>query len=417
MCANGFENPCAHGHLGHQFATFNDYRLELSIGRKRPIYVAMDSDRVVSGNGGGRRGLRRRILYAVVIVIAFAGAIASSSPPLAGAPQAVSYFRIFTGSTAGTYFPVGQALASVISQPPGSAACEEGGRCGVPGLVAVALASQGSVENVRAVNSGQVESALAQADVVDWAVNGTELFRSEERLRDVRVIANLYRESVHLVVRREAGITSVPDLKGKRVSLDLPNSGTRVDSLIILKAYGVRPEDLEIVSEEAGRAIDMIAEDALDAFFFVGGYPAPAIVDLATTGLVQLVPIDGPAADRLRAEHAYFVSSVIPDDAYDPRIGDVATLSVGAQWIVSADVDDDLVYQITRALWHNGNRAVIEGGHPKGSQIRRETALSGITIPLHAGAVRYYAEADMLGETTSALAPGAATVSPDFTEE
>ena len=149
--------------------------------------------------------------------------------------QDMQFFRIGTGGTAGTYYPIGGLIANAISNPPGSRACEEGGSCGVPGLVATAVASNGSVGNVNSINGGTLEAGFSQSDVAYWAQTGTGLWEGQPAVEKLRLIANLYPESIHLVARKDAGIASVADLKGKKVSLDEPGSGTLVDAKIILE--------------------------------------------------------------------------------------------------------------------------------------------------------------------------------------
>ena len=167
-------------------------------------------------------------------ILGIAAAIAVTVGGFANA-QEMSFFRIGTGGTAGTYYPIGGLLANAISAPPGSRACEDGGACGVPGLVASALASNGSVANVNAIEGGTLESGFVQGDVAAWAQTGTGIWDGKPAAEKLRAIANLYPESIHLVASKESGIASVADLKGKRVSLDEPGSGTLVDAQIILQ--------------------------------------------------------------------------------------------------------------------------------------------------------------------------------------
>ncbi len=322
-------------------------------------------------------------LVAVHIVVGGAGA------------QELRFFRIGTGSTSGTYFPVGGLIASIISNPPGARLCEDGGSCGVPGLIAAAQSTAGSVANVEAIARGTLESGLAQADVVHWAYFGEGLYRGKKSLRGLRAIANLYPESVHLVVRKGAGIASVADLRGKRVSVDTPGAGTQVDAYLILEAYQLRQGDLHPVFAAPELAIDMILEDRIDAFFFVGGYPTKVISEVAASGKIDLVAIAGPEAQALRRRYRFFSPDRIPAGTYQ-GIAEVPTLSVGAQWVVGAEVEEELVYQITKALWHPNNRHLLDGGHAKAQLIRPETALAGISIRLHPGAERYYREAGLL---------------------
>ncbi len=305
--------------------------------------------------------------------------------------QDITFFRIGTGTTAGTYFPVGTAIASAISNPPGSRSCESGGSCGVSGLIAVAQTTAGSVENIKSVASGLLESGLAQSDIVHWAYHGEAMFKGKAQLSGLRLIANLYPESIHLVARKDARIASVKNLRGKRVSLDTVGSGTHADALLILRAFGMDEKDLKIVSAKPDRAVAMIMRNELDAFFFIGGYPALGIVDLAARDLIELVPLIGPEAAAIRKKDRFFSTDIIPDGTYE-GVGDVQTLSVTAQWVVSINTDEELVYQIAKALWHQNNRKILDAGHEKAKLIRLETALKGASIPLHPGAARFYQE-------------------------
>lgn len=340
--------------------------------------------------GQGRLGNRGWTILRRCVALVVAAGIAGSA-----LAQGSQFFRIGTGSTGGTYFPIGAILASAISNPPGSRECERGGSCGVPGLIAVAQSTTGSVENVRAIGSGLLESALSQADVAFWAYHGRHTFAQTGPIKNLRAIANLYPEMIHIVVRREAGILTVRDLKGKRVSLDREGSGTLVDALLILEAYGIKPEDLQVEHLEPGPAADRLREGTLDAFFFVAGIPAAAITDLAATAAIGLVPITGPEAERLRQTYPFFAENFISAGSYS-GVYSTPTLSVGAQWLVAANVPEETVYGVARALWHPSTEALLDAGHPQGRHIRRETALDGIGIPLHPGAVRFYREAGML---------------------
>lgn len=208
-------------------------------------------------------------------------------------------------------------------------------------------------------------------------------------------MANLYPETIHLVARKGAGIKSVKDLKGKRVSLDEPGSGTIVDARIILEAYGLTEKDVKADYIKPNPSIDKIKDNQLDAFFIVAGYPIGAVVELASSVGAELVPINGPEADALVKKYGFFAKDVIPAGSYE-NIGETESLSVGAQWVVSAKVDDELVYQIMKALWNDKSRALLDKGHAKGKLITSETALDGVGIKLHPGAERFYKEVGLL---------------------
>ena len=189
-----------------------------------------------------------------------------------------------------------------------------------------------------------------------------------------------------------SGITSVEDLRGKRISLDREGSGTRVDGLLVLKAYGLTPKDMHVEALSLGAAADRLRAGELDGFFMIAGTPANAIVNLADDALITLVPLDGPNADKLRKAYPFFAKDRIPAGTYFNTAA-TDTLSVGAQWLVSADLPEDLIYNITRALWHPSTRRLLDSGHPKGKKIVVETALEGLVVPIHPGARRYYSEA------------------------
>ncbi|MBO0661182.1 TAXI family TRAP transporter solute-binding subunit [Jiella sp. MQZ9-1] len=306
--------------------------------------------------------------------------------------QDMKFFRIATGGTAGTYFPIGGLLANAISNPPGSRTCAEGGSCGVPGLVATAIASNGSVANVNAIGSGTIESGFSQSDVAYWAQTGTGVFDGKGKVEKLRAIANLYPESIHLVASKNSGIKSVADLKGKRVSLDEPGSGTLVDARLILAAYGITEKDIEPEYLKPNQAADRMRDGAMDAFFFVGGFPAGAIVELASNTPITIVPINGEGAQKVMGQYPFFAENTIPAGTYDGQSGDVKTLSVGAQWVTSADQPEELIYQITKALWNENTRKLLDAGHAKGKEITLKTALNGVAIPLHPGAKKFYDE-------------------------
>jgi uncharacterized protein len=310
----------------------------------------------------------------------------------AATAQEMAFFRIGTGGTAGTYYPIGGLIANAISNPPGSRPCEEGGSCGVPGLVATAVASNGSVANINAIMGGTLESGFSQADVATWAQTGTGLWKDQPAADKLRMIANLYPESLHLVARADAGIDSVADLKGKRVSLDEPGSGTLVDARIVLEGFGLSESDITPEYLKPDQAADRMRDGAMDAFFFVGGYPAGAIAELASQHNVKLIPITGEGADKIRTQYSFFAANTVPAGTYEGQDSDVQTLSVGAQWVTSADQPEELIYNITKALWNDNTRKMFYAGHAKGKLIRVENATAGVGIPFHPGAEKFYKE-------------------------
>lgn len=309
--------------------------------------------------------------------------------------QEAQFFRIGAAATSGTFFEIGGAIASAISKPQGSPPCERGGSCGVPGLVAVAQATQGSVENLRMIAADQIESGIAQSDIAGWAYAGTGIFAADGPMKELRAIANLFPEDVQIVVRADSSIQSVADLKGKRISLGQMGSGTLADARVILAAAGLSEKDLSAEYLRPGVAAANITEGTLDGFFLIGGTPVPVIRALASTTPIRLVPIDDEVLARLKAESSSYRRSVIPAGTY-PGI-DVATPSLGfnALWIVSADASEELIYEITKSLWNEASRRLLAAHNPIGRQVRLDEALEGLTVPLHPGAQRFYREAGL----------------------
>jgi uncharacterized protein len=297
--------------------------------------------------------------------------------------QAPAFFRIGTGGTAGTYYPVGGMIANAVSNP--------------PQLVVTAVATNGSVANVNAISGGASESGFSQADVAYWAYTGTGVFEGKGKIEDLRSIANLYPESVHVVARKGLGAKSIADLKGKKVSLDEPGSGTLINAKIILAAHGLSEKDVVAEYLKPNQAAEKMKDGSVDAFFFTGGFPAAAIAELASTGSgITLLSIDGAASEKLRKDFPFFSANEIPAGIYKD-VGAVKTIAVGAHWVTSAKIPADTIYAVTKGLWSDKTRAVLDAGHAKGKEIRKDTALSGLGgVPLHPGAERFYKEIGLI---------------------
>ena len=301
-------------------------------------------------------------------------------------------FQIVTGSTGGTYFPVGQLIAGLISHPPGVDRCERAPVCGPSGLIISARTSDGAVANVLGVNAGLAESGLAQGDVVSQAVAGKGVFQKTGKLSKLRVIAALFPEDVHLIVARNAAIASVGDLKGKRVSLGADGSGTSVTVRAILAAYNIPEWRLKARHDAVDVDAQLLQQGQIDAFFMVGGTPVALVDDLVARGVAKLVPIDGKGRDRLIKQVPGMARDVIPRGTYRGS-PDVETVSVRALWIVNAQVPDTLVYGIVKALFSPDNRAALNAGHRAAAAIRLDSATLDLPAPLHPGAARFYRDA------------------------
>jgi TRAP transporter TAXI family solute receptor len=362
-----------------------------------------------------RWGRNRALRLAVRCCLVFA--ILAAALPLARAAEDVQFFRIGTAATTGTYFQIGGVLASAISKPPGTRDCEHGGSCGVAGLVAVAQATQGSIENLLAIGAGQLESGFAQSDVAHWAFAGGEpaaparcrspaaeaqrrdtglqLLKNRGAMPSLRLIAALFPEDIHIVVKAAGPIHSVKDLKGKRIGLGEPGSGTLADARLVLEAAGISECDVKPSFLRLAPAAEALAAGEIDAFFVTAGAPVPAVAEIASLVPVRLVPVDAAATQRLMGRPPYFRADTIAGGTYPGIDQPVATVSVTALWIVGAQSAEPLVYAITRSLWQDTTRRLLDFAHPAGRRIRIGTALAETGVPLHPGAARYYAERGM----------------------
>ena len=305
------------------------------------------------------------------------------------------FFEIATGSVTGTYYPLGNVIASVIANPAGSVRCVDQTRCGPPGLTPAVQAAEGSVSNIEAVHDGFAASAFAQADVVSLAYNGDPPF--ETSYSDLRVISGLYGESLHLVVMKGAGIETLADLRGHRVSIDRRGSGTYGVATRVLTAMDLSAANTNLVYERPERSAEMLLAGEIDAFFYVAGSPVRAVQDLTNLNLVALIPIEGPEVNALIAREPFLTAATIPNGTY-LDIPEVHTIGVTALWICRDDAPFDLVYRIARAMWNPANRPLLDAGPEQARILSPRDAIAGVPIPFHPGAEQYYLEAGLFTE-------------------
>ena len=314
------------------------------------------------------------------------------------AAQDPTFFRIGTGGAGGTYFPIGGTIANGISAPPGARPCDKGGQCGVPGLIAIAQSTTASVFNNAAVQNGELEAGMAGAYSTRDMYLGTGKFEGKPHPK-LRVVANLYPEDLHLVLAEGTSISNLGDLKGKRVGIAQAGSGTQVAVEVMLGLWGVNRDNIEEAELNNAQSAERLADGQLDAYFYAAGWPVAAMVQLASTKGMELHSFSDEDIATINEAVPAYIPSMIPAGVYEGVDYDAKTPAVSALLIVSSDLDDELVYGITSALWNKNTRKLLDNGHAKGKQITVETALDGIAalgVPLHPGAERYYTEVGML---------------------
>jgi len=307
---------------------------------------------------------------------------------LADAPSRIA-FQIATGTTEGVYFPVGQAMAGLVSHPLGVGRCDTATVCGPAGVVLSARSSLGGADNIRAVNGGLVDSGFADGDALAAAVAGQRPFRS--KASHLRVIAALFPEAVHLLVAANSDIQTMEDLRGKRVLLGQANTSSVTRGRAILTAYRVRAR--EILSDETPAAL--LRDGKIDAYFAVAGVPLDSIRDLLAHHQARLVPLDGEGRDRLLAAVPQLFPMVISAGSY-PGTPMVETVATRAWWFTRNSEPDSLIYGLTRALFNPANRAGLAASHPAGRDITLDSAALNPPAPIHPGAARFYRETGKL---------------------
>lgn len=312
--------------------------------------------------------------------------------------QDMTFFRIGTGGAGGTYFPIGGIIANAISNPPGSRACEEGGNCGVPGLVAIAQSTNASAHNVNAIQAGQMEAGLSGAATLHFAYHGIGKYEGNAK-PDLRVIANLFPEDLHLVLPKGGELASLADLKGKRVGIAQAGSGTQIAVELILADHGVNRDNIDEAELNNSQSAERLADGQLDAYFYAAGTPVAAMIQLDNTKGMELYNFTDEEVMQANKSVPYYIPSKIPAGTYPGVTYDVNTVAVSGIFVTNANVDEELVYNITKAMWSNTARKLLDNGHPKGKVITLETALDGVDgigVPLHPGAERFYREAGLL---------------------
>ena len=323
----------------------------------------------------------KKITAALAVATVAMGAAAAQA-------QDMKFWRIGTGGAGGTYFPIGGLIANAISNPPGSRACDKGGSCGVPGLVAIAVSTNASVANMNAIEAGQLDAGLAGAQSVTQGYNGEGKFVGNKKAK-IRVIANLYPEDLHLVLPKGQTMSSLKDLNGKRVGVAAAGSGTQVSVRLILNHYGIKADEHEL---GVAQSTQRLADGQLDAFFYAAGTPLAALIQLGSTKGFNLYSFSESERKEINSFIPYYVPSTIPGGEYENISADTKTLAVNGQLVTSIDQPEELVYQVTKAMWNKNSRKLLDKGHPKGKAIKVETALKGVLIPLHPGAEKYYKE-------------------------
>ena len=295
------------------------------------------------------------------------------------AVQAADNLVLATGGTAGTYYPLGGAMAKIWNSK-------------IKDMNVTAQTSGASGENVRLINKKEVELALVQSDTLDFAFNAKEAFK--EPLKAMNAIAVLYPEVVHVVVAADSPIKSFADLKGKKIGVGAPGSGTEANYRQLLDAYGLKKEDVNGQYLSFSESAEAFKDKHIDAFIVTGGVPTSAIMDVATQNAIRILPISNEILGKMTEKYPFLAGVKIPANSYKGQTAEVPTVAVNAVLIAGSQLKDDMVYNLTKAMFEN--QAELASAHAKGKELNIQYAVKGVSIAFHPGAVKYYKEKGLM---------------------
>ncbi len=281
-----------------------------------------------------------------------------------------------TGSPTGTYYAYGGIVGQYITNN--------------AGITVNAVSTGGSKDNIQGIDAGDYQLGTVQSDVMHYAWNGSRSFETDGKITSFRTVAGLYAEAVQLVTVNPE-IKSVSDLKDKKVSIGAPGSGVFFNAMDVLAAAGLTENDIKPQYQNFDESADALKDGKIDAAFIVAGAPTPAITELSMTNAnTRIVPIDGDIAQKLMQDNTFYSVYKIPAETYKNQTEEIATVTVKATLIVSADASEDAVYKLTAAIFDNMDAIAKE--HAKGAELSLENATEGLTVPFHAGAAKYFKE-------------------------
>ncbi|MEO2076256.1 MAG: TAXI family TRAP transporter solute-binding subunit [Bacillus sp. (in: firmicutes)] len=282
------------------------------------------------------------------------------------------FISILTGGTGGTYYPLGGSFAKIIKD--------------ATGIEANAETSGASAENMTTLKNGDGEIAFTQTDIASYANEGKLMFK-DKKVDNIKAIATLYPETIQLVTTKKSGIKSVEDLKGKKVSIGAPGSGTAANAEQILEVHGMTLNDIKKQDLSFDESTQGIQDGTIDAAFVTAGTPTGAVEGLSATEDVVIVPIEQDKIDALIKKYPYYVKDEVAAGTYGLK-DKVTTVAVQAMLVVRSDLSEKVVYDITKAIFENLDQVT----HAKGKLIKVENALNGVGIDVHPGAQKYFDE-------------------------
>lgn len=328
--------------------------------------------------------MKRKLSLLLVLLLVFSMVLAgcsqndgqATSGNDSGAKTEKTFVTIATGGSSGPYFAIGGAISNLLNEK-------------VEVVNSSVQSTGASSVNATLLGTKKAEIAFAMNDVINYAYTGTEVFKEKGKVENLRGIASLYPNFVQLITLKDKGINEVSELKGKKVGVGAPGSGTEVNARQILSVHEITYDDIDEDFLSYAESIEQLKNGAIDAAFLTSGLPNATIMDLATTHDVKIIPIRKEAIDKLAEEFPFYSSEMIPTGTYD-NDEDVETAAVKTLLVTREDLSEELVYNITKTIFENLD--TLAQTHSAAKKISIDTARDGMPIPLHPGAEKYFKE-------------------------
>ncbi|MEO0484892.1 MAG: TAXI family TRAP transporter solute-binding subunit [Pseudomonadota bacterium] len=315
-------------------------------------------------------------LTVAAVAIAGTGSIAAAQQ---------TFITIGTGGVTGVYYPTGGAICRLVNKD----RKEHGIRCSVE-------STGGSVYNTRTIREGELDFGVVQSDVQSAAMEGVRAFENDEPYGDLRAVFSVHPEPMHVMVRADAGIDSVMDMKGKRVNIGNPGSGTRVLAGVLMEAAGVTPDDFSLAAElKSSEQSAALCDGKIDAAIWAAGLPNGSSMEATSTCDIKILDLTTSGTDTVLAENAAYAAATIPGGLYPGNDADIASWGPKATFVTDASTPDDVVYHLVKAVFENHDD--FKKLHPAfGRLTKEEMATDALSAPLHPGAAKYFKEAGLM---------------------
>ena len=286
------------------------------------------------------------------------------------------FLNIGTGGTAGTYYPIGGAMAEILNKE-------------IPGMSASAQSTGASVANVNMLGDGTIDLATVQNDIAYYAAHGTEMF-VDKKVDGLKGVASLYPETCQFVTLKSSGIKRLSELKGKRIAVGAVGSGVEANVRQILAAYGISYDDIDAQYLSFAEGASALKDGNVDVAVLTAGYPTASVQDIAAQNPVRLLPVEDKIADDLIAQYPFYTKTVIPAGTYAGFDEAVPSVAVMAMLVAGPTVNEELAYKVTKAIFSHLDR--LQAAHAVGKQITSDSVKAGMSLPMNEGAEKYFNE-------------------------